>query len=51
MTNCSLMKFERIADGVSCDSFDLYLAIIGLETQFSVFFLEWPFYTGFTMPL
>ena len=34
MTNGSLMKVESIADGVSCNSFDLYEAIIGLETHF-----------------
>ena len=35
MTNGSLMKVERIAE--FCNIFDLHLAIIGLENQFSGF--------------
>ena len=37
MTNDSLMKVESIAE---CNTFDLHLAIIGLENQFLVFFLS-----------
>ena len=44
MPDGSLMKVESIAE---CNTFDLHLAIIGLENQFLVF-LEWTFYTGFT---
>ena len=40
MTNGSLMKVESIADaplGAFCNTFDLHLAMIGLENQFLVF--------------
>ena len=40
MTNGSLMKVENIVNaplGTFCNTFDLHLAIIGLEKQFSVF--------------
>ena len=42
-TNDSLMKVECIAEcsfGAFCNTFDLHLAIIGLENQFLVFFLS-----------
>ena len=32
------------------NNFDLHKTVIGLEIQFLVF-LEWPFYTGFTVVL
>ena len=35
--------------GAFCNTFDLHLAIIGIENQYSIFFLEWPFYTGLTL--
>ena len=40
MANGSLMKVESIAEsslGAFCNTFDLHLAIIGLENQFLVF--------------
>ena len=37
MTNGSLTKVESIAEWF-CNTFDLHLAIIDLENQFSVFF-------------
>ena len=40
MTNGSLTKVKSIAEsplGAFCNNFDLHLAIIGLENQFSVF--------------
>ena len=42
-TNCSLMKVKSIAEcsfGAFCNTFDLHLAIIGLENQFLIFFLS-----------
>ena len=42
-TNGSLMKVKSIAEcslGAFCHSFDLHLAINGLENQFLVFFLS-----------
>ena len=42
-TNDSLMKVESIAEcslGAFCNTFDLHLAIIGLENQFLVFLLS-----------
>ena len=45
------MKVESIAEcslGAFCNTFDLYLAIIGLEKQVLVFF-GWPLKTGFTV--
>ena len=42
-TNGSLMKVKSIAEcslGAFCNSFDLHLAINGLEKQFLVFFLS-----------
>ena len=47
MTKCSLMKVESIAE-CNISTFDLHLAIIVLEKQFSVF-LRMAFYTGFTV--
>ena len=41
--NDSLMKVESTAEcslGAFCNTFDLHLAIIGLENQFLVFFLS-----------
>ena len=41
MTNGSLMKVKSIAEcslGAFCNTFDLHLAIIGLENQVFVFF-------------
>ena len=40
------MKVKSITE--CCNTFDLYYAIIGLENQF-LHFLEWSFYTGFTV--
>ena len=40
MTNGSLMKVENITECSSLQTFDLHLAIIGFENQFSVFFLS-----------
>ena len=43
MTNCSLMKVKSIAEcslGAFCNTFDLHKAIIGLETNFLVFFMS-----------
>ena len=39
MTNGSFMQVESIAEclGAFCNTFDLHLAIIGLEKQFSFF--------------
>ena len=51
-TNGSLMKVESIAEcslGAFCNTFDLHLAIIGLENQFLVFFLSGRLKTGFTV--
>ena len=52
MTTGSLMKVESIAEcsllGAFCNTFDLHYVIISLEKQFWVF-LEWLFYTGFTV--
>ena len=51
-TNGSFMKVESIAEyslGAFCNTYDLHQAIIGLETQFLVFFFEWPLKTGFTV--
>ena len=48
MTNGSLMKVESIAECSTGNTFDLLYAIIGLGNHFVVF-LEWPFYTGFTV--
>ena len=42
-TNCSLMKVKSIAEcslGAFCNTFDLHLAIIGLEKQYLVFVLS-----------
>ena len=42
-TNGILMKAKSIAEcslGAFCNTFDLHLAIIGLENQFLVFFLS-----------
>ena len=42
-TNGSLMKVKSIAEcslGAFCNSFDLHLAINGLDNQFLVFFLS-----------
>ena len=36
MANFSFMKAESIAEGAFGNTFDLHLAIIGLENQFSV---------------
>ena len=49
--NGSLMKVESIAEcslGTFCNAIDLHLAIIGLESQISVFY-EWPLKTDFTV--
>ena len=43
MANGSLMKVKSIAEcsiGAFCNTFDLHLAIIGLEKQYLVFFLS-----------
>ena len=43
MGNSSLMKVKSIAEcstGAFCNTFDLHLAIIGIENQFLVFFLS-----------
>ena len=50
MTNGRLIEVENIAECIVgfCNTFDLHKAINGLGNQFSVF-LEWPFYTGFTV--
>ena len=50
MTNGSLMKVESIAEcslGAFCNTFDLQLVIIGLESQFGLLF-EWLLKTGLT---
>ena len=39
------MKVESTTE---CSPFDLHKVIIGLEKQFQSF-IEWPFYTGFTV--
>ena len=52
-TDGSLMEVESIAEcslGAFCITFDLHLAIIGLENQYLVLF-EWPLKTGFTVSL
>ena len=46
------MKVESIAEcsfGAFCNTFDLHLAIIGLENQFLGLLIEWPLKTGFTV--
>ena len=49
MTYGSLMNVESILQGEHSAIFlTKHLAMIGLGNQFSVF-LEWPFYTGFTV--
>ena len=37
MTNGSLMKVESVAECSACNTFDLHLAIIGIENQILVF--------------
>ena len=49
-TDGTLMQMESIAEcslGAFCNTFDLHLAIIGLENHFLVF--EWSVKTGFTV--
>ena len=48
-TNGSLMKVKSIAE-CSCNTFDLYYGIIGLDSQFCLLF-EWPLTTGVTVVL
>ena len=51
MTNGNLMKIKSVAErspGAFCNTFDLHLAISGLETNFCLLF-EWPLKTGFTV--
>ena len=50
-TDGSLIQVESIAEcslGAFCNTLDMHQAIIGLKTQFLIFF-EWPVKTGFTV--
>ena len=39
---------QNVALGAFCNTFDLHYAIIGIGNLLRCF-LEWPFYTGFTI--